>query len=377
MHQSVERRYEAAAQAGAIVPDERQRELARTLDELARSLQGGGRRSGGLRRLLSGDRGQRPRGLYIWGAIGSGKTLLMDFFHEAVSLRKKRRLHFHAFMADVHDRLDRRRRSMSGGTVREGDPLVAVAADIASEIELLCFDEFSVSDIADAMILSRLFEQLFARGVSVVATSNIAPDDLYKDGLNRSLFLPFIGLLKRHLTVFHLAAPRDYRLDAAGTERRYITPLGPEATACLDAHFRHLTGATKGKRHEIANKGRRITVPEAAEGVARFTFEELCARPLAASDYRKIAEAYPTLILADVPVLGPSHRNEAKRFINLIDTLYDLKARLIVSADAEPHTLWTGAEGVETAEFQRTASRLIEMRSDAYWQGSRAAVGRK
>jgi len=206
--------------------------------------------------------------------------------------------------------------------------------------------------------------------VTVVATSNIEPDRLYEDGLNRSLFLPFIALLKERMSVFHLDAPRDYRLDDPGAGPRYVTPLGPDAESCLDAHFHALTGCEHGRRRELAHKGRRIVVPEAVDGVARFSFQDLCARPLGAGDYLQIAAAFHTIIVAGIPVLGPGERNEAKRLINLVDTLYDNRIRLIVSAEAEPDSLWQGSEGAESFEFARTASRLAEMRSDAYWEAA-------
>ena len=370
MPESVRRRYEALAQSGELQPDPVQRALADVLDGLIRELTDQARKSkknalGWL--FAGGEKTPPPRGLYIWGPVGRGKTLLMDLFFSAAPVAEKRRVHFHRFMGDAHDRLNEFRRKLNAGEVQGDDPIPPVAAGLASDVRLLCFDEFAVNDIADAMILGRLFAQLFARGVTIVATSNVAPDDLYAGGLNRSLFLPFIALLKERMAVFHLDAPHDYRLDASGTERRYVTPLGPEADSCLDAHFRHLTGRERGTPTELPVKGRRITVRETADGVARFSFEELCARPLGARDYLAIAAAFHTLIVADMPVLGPATRNEAKRLINLIDTLYDNRIRLILSAEAEPDRLFQGAEGVESFEFARTASRLVEMRSDDYW----------
>ena len=363
----VARRYEAMAAAGEIVPDAVQRALVAELDALSGALAARPRKRRTLRRLIPRrrDEDSAPRGLYVWGDVGRGKTLLMDLFFQAATTRRKRRVHFHQFLADVHDRVAALRRAKSDGAL--GDPIPVVADAIADEAALLCFDEFVVYDIADAMILGRLFQQLFARGVVVVATTNVAPDDLYKDGLNRALFLPFIALLKARMSVFHLDAPRDHRLNSEGGERRYVTPLGDDADACLDAHFRYLSGEAHGAPAEIAFKGRRIVVPEAREGVARFKFEDLCSRPLGAGDYFQIAERFSTIIVAAIPILSAERRNEAKRFIALIDTLYDKRVRLIVSAEAEPHALWLGTSGAEAFEFQRTASRLIEMRSDAYW----------
>jgi cell division protein ZapE len=272
-------------------------------------------------------------------------------------------------MLEVQGGIAEQRRGKGNGRSKD-DPIAVVASALAAKIDLLCFDEFAVYDIADAMILGRLFEQLFQRGVVIVATSNVAPDDLYKDGLNRALFLPFIALLKTQLTVFHLDAPRDYRLGGEGTDRRYATPLGVEAEACLSAQFRRLSGVERGWSAELTLKGRTLIVPEAADGVARFSFDDLCSRPLGSGDYLRIAEAYPTIVLSDVPVLHQSRRNEAKRFIKLIDIFYDKHVRLIVSAAAEPNELYDGTEGAEGFEFARTTSRLIEMRSDAYWSAA-------
>jgi cell division protein ZapE len=385
MVQSVRQRYERMAAAGEVVPDTRQRLLADALDQLRVRLAEGPRRSkkSALGRLLARPPTDGPapglspaQGLYIWGGVGGGKTLLMDIFYEAALTAKKRRLHFHAFMADIHERLDARRRDEIAGGAKASDPLVAVAAAVASEIDLLCFDEFMVVDIADAMILGRLFENLFARGLVIVATSNIPPSELYRDGLNRSLFLPFIAMIEQRLGIFHLDAPRDYRLTAEDDGRRYIMPLGGAATAAMDAHFRRLAGA-EGEQREIAHKGRRIVVPQAADGVARFAFSDLCARPLAAGDYRRIVSLFRTLLIDDVPILDDRRRNEAKRMIVLIDVLYDGKTRLIVSAEAEPHALWVGEDTSISMEFARTASRLMEMRSDAWWEAAPSAAKTK
>jgi cell division protein ZapE len=373
MNGPVRRRYEELAQSGELRADEYQRELADRLDALVAALCEHAQRAkkSSLGWFFArGARPEPPRGLYIWGAVGRGKTLLMDLFLRAAPLHSKRRVHFHAFMAETHERLDEIRRKLKSGELKGDDAIGPLADQIAAETRLLCFDEFAVYDIADAMILGRLFEQLFSRGVTVVATSNVAPEDLYGDGLNRPLFLPFIDVLRQHMTVFHLDAPRDFRLDSTGSQRRYVTPLGPDAERCLAAHFTHLTGAAGGRPREIASKGRRIEVPEAADGVARLKFEDLCARPLGAADYLKIAKVFHTIILADVPILGPENRNETKRLINLIDALYDSHTRLIVSAAAEPEELWQGGKGTEAFEFARTASRLVEMRSDAYWDAA-------
>ncbi len=375
MSHTVRRRYEAMALSGEIAPDASQAALADQLDRLIAALKKSARDNGNgaLGWLLSrGAKAEPPRGLYIWGGVGRGKTLLMDLFFATAPVEAKRRVHFHEFMGDVHDRINARRRLAKSDGKSIAEPIAAVARQLAAETKLLCFDEFAVYDIADAMILGRLFSKLFAKGVVVVATTNVAPDDLYKDGLNRALFLPFIALLKERMTVFHLDAPRDYRLDAAGGERRYVMPLGPEADACLDAHFHYFCGGDGGARAELHNKGRRIVVPLAAGGAARFSFDDLCGRPLGAGDYLKVAEAFHTVIVAGIPILAAARRNEAKRLINLVDTFYDKRVRLIVSAEAEPHALWEGKDGAETFEFARTASRLVEMRSDSYWENAGA-----
>jgi cell division protein ZapE len=320
--------------------------------------------------MARGAKPETPLGLYIWGGVGRGKTMLMDAFFNSVALPQKRRVHFHAFMTEVHERIAAFRAELSAGTIRGDDPIAPVAGGIAADARLLCFDEFSISDIADAMILGRLFEHLFAHGVCVVATSNVPPDDLYKDGLNRALFLPFIAAMQERMEVFHLAGTRDYRLDDVDAGRRYISPLGQAADACLNAHFRRLTGCDRGKARTLRNKGRAILIPEAAGRVARFAFEDLCSMPLGASDYLAIAANFDAVIISAIPQLNESSRNEAKRLINLVDTLYDSHTRLIVSAASEPDSLWQGANGVENFEFARTASRLIEMRSDAYWNSA-------
>ena len=375
MADRVRRRYEDLVASGAIDGDENQRALADRLDVLAAELDVAARPNRNVIGKLLGRESKRfaPRGLYIFGDVGRGKTLLMDLFFAEVAIAAKRRAHFHEFMVETHDRIAELRREWKRGEVRGSDPIAPVAESIADEIRLLCFDEFSVSDIADAMILGRLFEQLFARGVTVVTTSNVSPDELYKDGLNRALFLPFIALLKQHMAVFQLEAPRDFRLDDAGTQRRYVTPLGPEAEAVLRAQFRHLDGRERGIPRKLPHKGRSIDVPEAGDGVAFFRFEELCGRPLAASDHLRLADEFHTIILAGVPTLDATRRNEAKRFINLIDALYDNRVRIVASAAAEPSQLWRGSGDVETREFARTASRLVEMQSDDYWDESGAA----
>jgi cell division protein ZapE len=303
-------------------------------------------------------------GLYIYGEVGRGKTMLMDLFFFTSPIQRKRRAHFHEFMADVHERVHTFRQESKNG---EGDdPIRRTAAAIAEESWLLCFDEFHVTDIADAMILARLFTRLFELGVVVVATSNLPPQDLYKDGLNRALFLPFLALLAKHCEVVRLDARADFRLEKLTGMPVWYVPPDAKAKAALDEAWRRLTGGHPGAPHELMVKGHAVRVPEAAMGVARFSFADLCAQPLAAADYLKIAHEFHTLIVDGIPVMDYPQRNEAKRFIILIDTLYDHSVKLLASAQAQPDALYTGDQGFEMQEFKRTASRLIEMRSQSY-----------
>jgi cell division protein ZapE len=308
--------------------------------------------------LRFGPRAPVPRGIYIHGKVGRGKTMLMDLFFESVSFQPKRRVHFHEFMAEVHDRIGAARKNV------DGDPIPVVALEIANSAGLICFDEFHVTDIADAMILGRLFKGLFEHRVVVVATSNAHPGDLYKRGLNRQLFLPFIEMIGQHMDVLELAATKDYRLDKLAGRPLYFTPLGATASRDMRDTFTRLTGVKSGQPMTLDVKGRPLVVPEAAHGVARFTFEELCTRPLGALDYLHIAHAFHTLLLEDIPILAREQRNEARRFITLIDTLYDNRVCLIASAASEPDELYTSGDAAEL--FERTVSRLIEMRSEAY-----------
>ena len=304
----------------------------------------------------------------IFGEVGRGKTMLMDLFFSASPVMRKRRTHFHEFMADVHERVHVfRQESKNEGKNGEGeDAIRRAAAAIAEESWLLCFDEFHVTDIADAMILARLFTRLFELGVVMVATSNLPPHDLYKDGLNRPLFLPFLALLEKHCEVVRLDARADFRLEKLTGMPVWYVPPDASAKDALDEAWRRLTGGHAGAPHELMVKGHAVRVPAAAMGVARFSFEDLCAQPLAAADYLKIAHEFHTLIVDGIPVMDYAHRNEAKRFIILIDTLYDHSVKLLASAEAQPDELYTGEQGFETQEFKRTASRLIEMRSQSY-----------
>lgn len=360
----------ALVASGALERDLAQMNLAQRLDALAAAL--GQRRLAHKGRALGWLFGQRhpmgvmPRGLYIWGDVGRGKTMLMDMFHEIAPVERKRRAHFHAFMADVHARIHAFRQQAKQGEVRDGDPIPVVARALAQEAELLCFDEFAVSDIADAMILGRLFTALFAEGVTLVATSNVAPDQLYEGGLNRALFLPFITLLRERCEIVELDARTDFRLEKLSGAPVYRVPADSAARAALDAAFLRLSGRAHGEPLTMSVQGHDFVIPQVAHGVARASFDELCARAYAASDYLALAQRVHTLILDDLPILNFDRRNEAKRFILLIDTLYEAKVKLVASAAAEPTGLYVASHGREAFEFDRTASRLIEMRSTDY-----------
>lgn len=302
--------------------------------------------------------GEVPRGLYIFGPVGRGKTMLMDLFFETVPFAKKQRVHFHEFMSTVHDMLAEARKTV------EGDPVPHVAAKIARDAPLLCFDELHVTDIADAMILGRLFAGLFERGTVIVTTSNVPPVDLYRNGLNRGLFVPFIDLIEAKMEVLELEASCDYRLDRLMAAPLYFSPLNAEAASAIRTAWLRLTGHERGAPETIMVKERAVHVPEAAMGVARFSFDDLCAKPLGANDYLAISHHFHTVIVENVPRLGPAQRNEARRFNTLIDTLYDHGTGLIMSADVEPEGIYAEGDGADL--FQRTASRLMEMRSASY-----------
>ncbi|GBE43241.1 AFG1-like ATPase [bacterium BMS3Bbin10] len=308
--------------------------------------------------FFGGKRGEVPEGLYMFGGVGRGKTMLMDLFFEDVPFAPKRRVHFHEFMAEVHELIARFR------SLHEGDPIPATAQAIVSEARLLCFDELHVTDIADAMILGRLFKGLFEAGLVMVATSNLQPGELYKDGLNRPLFEPFIEILEDRMDVLQLEAAADYRLEKLQGAQLYFTPAGKKSAKAMRETFTRLTGYKKGRPATLKVKSREIAIPETAMGVALFDFDDLCGQPLGAHDYLVIAHAYHILMIENVPVMKPEHRNQARRFVNLIDTLYDAGVRLVLSAQAQPDALYAIGDGAEL--FERTASRLIEMRSKDY-----------
>jgi cell division protein ZapE len=369
MPSSLREQYAALIAAGEIERDHAQEAVLAMLVDLEMRLAAHrlAKKSSSLGWLFGQQEAKEPiKGLYLYGEVGRGKTMLMDLFFETSPVARRRRAHFHEFMSDVHERVHAYRQKLKRGEVTGDDPIAPVAAEIADEAWLLCFDEFHVTDIADAMILGRLFTRLFEYGVVVVVTSNVAPDDLYRDGLNRGLFLPFIALLREKMNVMRLDARTDFRLEKLVGAPVWHVPADAKADAAMDQAWRRLTGGQHGAPYQIMNKGRVIPVPRAAKGVARFGFADLCQQPLAALDYLKIAHEFHTLLIDHIPAMDFAQRNEAKRFIILIDTLYDQAVKLVASADAEPDALYAARDGAEALEFKRTASRLFEMRSQPY-----------
>jgi cell division protein ZapE len=370
LKRSVRHGYDQLVKSGKIERDPAQTELVSRLDHLSEALsnQTLAVKGSSLGWLFGRSRPKPPliRGLYIHGSVGRGKTMLMDLFFERAPVKAKRRAHFHNFMADAQDRIHKARQAVIAGTAKEKDPILPVADELAAEAKLLCFDEFAVTDIADAMILGRLFQRMFELGTVVVATSNVAPDRLYWEGLNRSLFLPFIDLLKKHVDIVELDSRTDYRSEREDDGTVYFSPLGNSADAAIERIWRNLTKG-EARPAELPFRGRILKIPSAYDTSARFNFTDLCVEAHSAADFLQIAGKYQTIILEHVPIMGEEHRNQVKRFINLIDALYDKHRTLILSADGEPETLYTVEGKQESFEFQRTISRLREMRSEEYF----------
>jgi cell division protein ZapE len=359
----VAQRYAELVAAGELRPDPDQKAAVEILEDLAEELAETKNR-GSLIWRLAGRMKAPPAGVYMWGGVGRGKSMLMDLAFHSIPYAPKRRVHFHEFMQEVHERLRVERAK------EEGDPIPPVARAIAAEAKLLCFDEMVINNSADAMILSRLFSQLLEAGVTVVTTSNRPPKDLYLNGLNRELFLPFIALIERELKVVPLNGPTDYRLHRLGGMPTWYVPNGPEATAALREAFFRLTDYPPEDSAHVPTEelklagGRTLHVPKSLKGVAVFSFKRLCGEARGAPDYLAIARRFHTVILVGIPKLGPENRNEAARFVTLIDALYEHKVKLLAAADAEPQRLYVAGDGA--FEFERTASRLLEMQSADY-----------
>lgn len=360
--------YDELIAAHELKADPAQARAVAALDKLAATIGNGG----SLFSRLFGSDSKGPAGAYLWGGVGRGKSMLMDLAFDDIGVEPKRRVHFHEFMLETHARLRRVRER------HEGDPIEPVAEEIAEEANLLCFDEMQVTNPADAMILSRLFGKLLDRGVKVVTTSNRPPRDLYKSGLNRELFVPFIELIERQMIVVEVNGPVDYRLERLTGVEVWHVPNGPTATVDLSRAFFQLTDYPVEDRARVPSEnidvggGRKLHVPKSLKGVAVFSFKRLCGEARGAADYLAIARRYHTVIIVGIPVMGPDMRNEAARFVTLIDALYEHKVKLLAGADAEPEGLYPSGDG--SFEFQRTASRLEEMRSAEYLAEGHGAV---
>jgi cell division protein ZapE len=349
--------YERLTKAGELKADAGQAPVAGRLDGLAEALAEIPETNGFLDWFR--DAPPPPKGLYIHGEVGRGKTMLMDLFFGAVQSQHKRRVHFHAFMQDVHARLHTARKSQAQ------DAIAPVAKAIAAEAKLLCLDEMQITDIADAMIVGRLFEGLLAAGMVIVTTSNLAPERLYPDGLNRQLFLPFLALIKERMDVVSLDSATDYRLGRVKAHETFLTPISPESDARLQDLWRRLTDTEKGEPLEVDVLGRKLHVPQAARACARFNFADLCEKPLGPADYLALTHKFRTVFIEHIPALSPERRNEAKRFVMLIDTLYDAKVRLVATSAQAPEGIYPA--GDHRFEFGRTVSRLKEMQSASWW----------
>ena len=339
--------------SGELRDDAAQAAVIAQLSSLAESLEAREKR-GAIGKFL--DKNGTPKGIYIYGDVGRGKTMLMDLFFADLQVKSKRRIHFHAFMQDIHKRRQ---------ALKDGDVVAQIAKDLSKQAQVLCLDEMQINDIADAMIVGRLFQALIENGTVIVTTSNQPPDDLYKDGLNRSLFLPAIKLMKKSFEVISLASLTDYRLGRVKSWESFVTPLGPKADAHVQRIWERLTDVPKGEPGEIPVLGRSLHVPESAHGCARFSFADLCEAPLGPPDYLALAANFQTIFVEGIPALKTSQRNEAKRFVLLIDTLYDAKRHLVASSAEAPERIYP--QGDHRFEFSRTISRLQEMQSAAWW----------
>ena len=357
--------YQQLVGLGEIDRDPAQITVLAQLDRLCEELAALPSRKAGIGWLF-GRKPNMPKGFYLWGSVGRGKTMLMDLMLESAPLSKKRRMHFQTFMADIHHRIHDYRMRVKSGDVKDSDPIPPVARAIVDEITLLCLDEFSVTDIADAMILARLFDSLFENGMVLVTTSNIEPERLYEGGLNRTLFLPFIDILKSATTIVELDAPHDYRLDKLGEDQSYFCPDDERAAIAMDKLFLSLTGNDIIRTTTLDVLGHRLLVPRSAAGIARFDYEDLFKKALGANDFIAIGDAYHTVFIDHVPIISAENHNEAKRFIALIDALYDRSVKLYMSAANDPLSLYRATGGREAFEFERTVSRLIEMQSKSY-----------
>ncbi|MDJ0612616.1 MAG: cell division protein ZapE [Rhizobiaceae bacterium] len=373
LHNTVESAYEALVSTGQIESDPSQRELVGLLDSVAQRLvtKRLSRKSSALGWLFGKqEKAAEPlKGLYIWGSVGRGKSMLMDMFFDALPHKRKRRAHFNDFMQDAQERIHAHRQAFKDGKASEEDPIPVVARAMAEDTGVLCFDEFTVTDIADAMILGRLFETLFDEGVTIVATSNVEPQNLYRDGLNRKIFLPFIDLLLANVDVFELGSRTDYRLEKLNRAPVYLTPVTDDNRKIFDETWVDLAGTEKGAPEALELRGREFVVPMTGNNAARLTFDALCKTARSAEDYLALARRFHTVFIEDIPIMDRQDQNAAKRFILLIDTLYDNNIRIVALAETEPDGLYVAKSGTESFEFARTSSRLIEMQSVDYIAG--------